>query len=346
MKSLRNPYQSNRSLGIKFLLVNLFAGFSIGFFLGLNMSAGTKNDSAALMNWSSNFALQSSNINSLPKCSRLDKLNSVTTVPPKHGEVRMPTKAEADAFVADSGYIKHLQWSITPEVRLPGVSDVADFIFNHLEIPNLSGKTTLDIGTVNGCTAFEMERRGAARVFAMDIFGPEHFGFNELHALLNSKVTHLKSSLYYLPEFFEDQTFDLIIYSGVIYHLRNPMTSVDAIYKVLKDDGTLVVETAAIGTPTPKALPDGDFRKKMQWIGLCKGAECNNNSTNTFFFTTDALTTFFEDNGFKLKQIVPRPSSDNTERIMAVFVKIPNRKIGYHNVNDDVVLPVFPCSSN
>jgi ubiquinone/menaquinone biosynthesis C-methylase UbiE len=327
--------------GIKFL-VGLFAGFSIGFFLGL-MSSGA-NDSAPMIG-SSDFVLQSNSINSLPKCSRLDKLDSVTTVSPKYGEVRMPTKAEADAFVADSGYIKHLQWSITPEVRLPGASDVADFIFNDLDIPNLSGKTTLDIGTVNGCTAFEMERRGAAKVFAMDIFGPEHFGFNKLHELLNSKVTHLQSSLYYLPEFFEDQTFDLIVYSGVIYHLRNPMTSVDAIYKVLKDGGTLVVETAAVDTPTPKALPDGDYRKKMQWIGWCKGAECNHDSTNTFFFTTDSLTSFFEDNGFQLKQIVPRPSSDNIQRIMAVFVKTPDRNIGYRNVNDDVVLPVFPCSN-
>ena len=275
------------------------------------------------------------NVPSLPTCSRSEKLDSITKVTAKPGEYRVPTKAEAEAFVADDSYLKHLQWNITPEVRLPGVSDVAEFIFNSMDVPgNLEGKTVLDIGTVNGCTAFEMERRGATRVYAMDIFNPEHHGFSKLHSLLNSKVTFLQASLYYLPEFFEDKTFDFIAYSGVIYHLRNPMSSVDALYKVLKDDGILLVETAAANAPTPKP---GD--EHLQWIGWCKGAKCNKDSTNTFFFTPDSLTSFFEDNGFKLKQIVENSSN----RLMAVFVKVPERTIGYGDVNADIVLPVFPC---
>ena len=41
-------------------------------------------------------------------------------------------------------------------------------VMHHYGFPSLVGKTCLDVATANGLFAFEMERRGAARVVAMD----------------------------------------------------------------------------------------------------------------------------------------------------------------------------------
>ena len=70
------------------------------------------------------------------------------------------------------------------------------------------------------------------------------------------------------------------------------MASVDAFYKVMKDDKILVVETAAANQPTSKPS-----NSNLQWIGWCKEADCNEDSTNTFFFTTDSLTSFLKTMG-------------------------------------------------
>jgi hypothetical protein len=50
----------------------------------------------------------------------------------------------------------------------------------------LDGMTVLDIGTSNGGAAFIAERRGAERVVAVDIYGPEWFGVDALRTFLGS----------------------------------------------------------------------------------------------------------------------------------------------------------------
>mmetsp|Transcript_19363 Transcript_19363/g.28021 ORF Transcript_19363/g.28021 Transcript_19363/m.28021 type:complete len:361 (-) Transcript_19363:1853-2935(-) len=283
-------------------------------------------------------------------CSKSDKLASVTKVSPNiEGSLTTPSIQDLEEYDADNTFNHHLEWKILPNYAINSkgdrkVSDTTTFIFEelHQALPDLSHKTVIDIGTVNGCTAFELERQGAKDVYAMDIYGPHHHGFKKLHKLLNSKVTFLQGSLYYLPEFFEAKTFDIIIFAGVIYHLRNPMSAVDALYKVLKPGGTLVVETAAVSDPKlDENLVPKNF--KYSWIGWCDGSECNNDTTNTFIFTKDSLTSFFGSSGFTLKEMHTRGIDGMTNRLVAVFTRNNDRDTGYGDVNSDIILPAYPC---
>src|SRR5882762_8938168 len=59
-----------------------------------------------------------------------------------------------------------------------------------LDLPaDLTGKSVLDIGTWDGFFAFECERRGAARVLAIDTFAWDQFGKDG-----DRKSTRLNSS--------------------------------------------------------------------------------------------------------------------------------------------------------
>jgi tRNA (mo5U34)-methyltransferase len=53
---------------------------------------------------------------------------------------------------------------------------------------DLRGMRCLDVGTMDGFWAFEMERRGAADVVALDLFDPPRATFLEARGALGSKV--------------------------------------------------------------------------------------------------------------------------------------------------------------
>ena len=56
--------------------------------------------------------------------------------------------------------------------------------------------------------------------------------------------------------------FDIIVFPGVYYHLKNPALALHRIREVLKDDGTLYIEGAScsdyLGAELARALPNAD----------------------------------------------------------------------------------------
>jgi tRNA (mo5U34)-methyltransferase len=92
-------------------------------------------------------------------------------------------------------------------------------------LPSIEGKTVLDVGCNAGFYAFEMKRRGAARVVGID--GDERC---LAQARLASEVLHLEVELrrldvYELASLRE--RFDLVIFMGVLEHLRHPLLALD-----------------------------------------------------------------------------------------------------------------------
>jgi tRNA (mo5U34)-methyltransferase len=108
-------------------------------------------------------------------------------------------------------------------------------LLNTMGFPqDLQGKTVLDIGTYDGFFSFEAERRGAARVVAMDRHPAGHKGFALAHELLRSHVTYSVGSVYDLsPE--THGTFDVVLFLGVLYHLRHPLLALDKIHSVCRE---------------------------------------------------------------------------------------------------------------
>jgi len=107
--------------------------------------------------------------------------------------------------------------------------------FEHALPSDLTGKTVLDIGCNAGFYSFEMTRRGAARVLGIDEddryleqarFAAEELGFADCE--------FKKLSVYDVGALGE--RFDLVIFMGVLYHLRHPLLALDLIREHVAGD--------------------------------------------------------------------------------------------------------------
>jgi tRNA (mo5U34)-methyltransferase len=99
---------------------------------------------------------------------------------------------------------------------------------------DLSGKTVLDVGCNAGFYSLEMKRRGADLVIGID----SDDRYLE-QARFAAEVTGLdiefrKLSVYEVAAL--GQRFDLVIFMGVLYHLRHPLLGLDLIHEHVAGD--------------------------------------------------------------------------------------------------------------
>ena len=128
----------------------------------------------------------------------------------------------------------------------PGTEDTdAELRRLNLET-DFSGLRVLDIGCSDGHFSFEVERRGASEVVAIDdessLLAGGVNGFTVAHDLLGSKV---KYDIQDVERLDPDSlgTFDRVLFINVLYHLRNPLLALDRIASVVRPGGTLVLKT-------------------------------------------------------------------------------------------------------
>lgn len=149
-----------------------------------------------------------------------------------------PPGFSAEAFFAGTHW--HQRWELFQGVFTPGSHSVEQLCARVRLPPDLSGMRVLDIGAWNGCFSFECERRGASEVVASSLENPNASGFNKLKQLLGSRVSYVQESVYFLsPDVVG--TFDLVLFFGVLYHLRYPLLAVDRIRTLSR--GAVLIET-------------------------------------------------------------------------------------------------------
>jgi tRNA (mo5U34)-methyltransferase len=151
-----------------------------------------------------------------------------------------------------------------------------------LRLPDLRGKSVLDIGAYDGFYSFEAERRGADRVLSLDHYvwsldlpahieywkackedgrvpEPYHLtphwrpaelpgkrGYDAAHRALESRVeTQVGDFMVVDPAAIG--VFDVVFFLGVLYHLENPL---EAMRRVAALTGELaIIETASVFLP-------------------------------------------------------------------------------------------------
>ena len=106
--------------------------------------------------------------------------------------------------------------------------------FAHAIPQDLSGKTVLDIGCNGGFYALEMKRRGAARVMAIDHDEDYLRQASFAAEMLGRDIEFAQLSVYDVGALGE--RFDVVLFLGVLYHLRHPLLALDLIREhVVKD---------------------------------------------------------------------------------------------------------------
>jgi tRNA (mo5U34)-methyltransferase len=110
--------------------------------------------------------------------------------------------------------------------------------------PNMQGMRALDLGCSDGYFSFELEKRGAS-VVAIDFVPETYTGFATARKILDSQVEYRMDNVYNLtPETYG--SFDVVLFMGVLYHLRKPLAALDSIRSVMKGGGQLFVGTMMI----------------------------------------------------------------------------------------------------
>lgn len=120
---------------------------------------------------------------------------------------------------------------------------------------DLAGRTVLDIGCNGGFYALEMKRRGADRVVGIDV--QDHY---LAQAELAAEVTGLdlelrKLSVFEVGEL--NERFDVVLFLGVLYHLRHPLLALDRIREHVSGD-LLVFQSMLRGSGDVEDL-DSDY---------------------------------------------------------------------------------------
>jgi tRNA (mo5U34)-methyltransferase len=185
-------------------------------------------------------------------------------------------------------------------VRTEGVSHPTRRLAR-LGLPDeLSGLTVLDVGAWDGFFSFECERRGAARVVAADSFAWDgrnwstKAGFELARQALGSNVEDVEIEVMDLsPERVGE--FDLVLFLGVLYHLRRPLAALERVASVTGRQ--LIVETHVDALWTRRPV-------------LCfyPGATLDDDPTNWWGPNPEAVCALLKTAGFREARVLTRDS--------------------------------------
>lgn len=121
---------------------------------------------------------------------------------------------------------------------------------------DLRGKTALDVGCNAGFFSIEMKRRGADRVVGIDS-DPRYLA----QARLASEITGADIELRQLDVYDVaklEEKFDVVLFLGVLYHLRHPLLALDLLRQHVTRD-LLLVQTLLRGSLAPPREWENDY---------------------------------------------------------------------------------------
>jgi tRNA (mo5U34)-methyltransferase len=191
-------------------------------------------------------------------------------------------------------------------VVTPGFNGL-DFLrseWDALSVPDLQGRSVLDVGAWDGYFSFEAERHGARAVTALDHYvwsldiagQQEHWrrcseqgvipppyhqtefwrphelpgkeGFDTASRILGSEVRGV------VDDFMECElkdlgVFDVVLYLGVLYHMEDPMRALRRVAKVTRE--VAIITTQAV------SVPGFEDRSLLEFF---PGGELNNDVSN------------------------------------------------------------------
>lgn len=181
---------------------------------------------------------------------------------PAARETPSPTRAEIEEGVRARGdWFQNLDLY---GVRTAPAHFLGDYPLNkwkrfaHVIPEDLTGKSVLDIGCNAGFYSFEMKKRGAARVVGID-FDDYYLDQARFAAgvLGHDDIEFRRLTVYDVGALRE--RFDLVLFMGLVYHLRHPLLALDLVHAHVAGD-LLVYQSLQRGSPEIEPLAeDYDF---------------------------------------------------------------------------------------
>lgn len=182
--------------------------------------------------------------------------------------------------------VERLHWyhtlELAPGIVTSGMFDHRPVVDRYLLPASLEGLRCLDVGTMDGFWAFEMERRGASEVVAMDLGDPDeldwppayrdrvgepvidatkHERFELARMALGSKVIRKLRSVYELDE--DLGSFDLVYCGDLLSHLRDPAGALSRIRRVCR--GSAIVANPIVRFRFARRRPLARFDAIDEW---------------------------------------------------------------------------------
>lgn len=146
------------------------------------------------------------------------------------------------------GVLTFQDWEIFPGHRVKGVKPVC----RDLDLLGVAERLTdsprvLEIGPWNGFFGFELLRRGACELVGLGPDDPDQTAFLRTAKLLEveDRVHYIRDSVYNIAEH-QLGRFDIVMFLGVIYHLRHPLLALDALHDHCTKETTLLLDSPTI----------------------------------------------------------------------------------------------------
>ncbi len=206
-----------------------------------------------------------------------------------------PARSAATVGVIDGAVVEGIFWwhSIDLGDRVtPGhkSQELLNQEWANLDLPDLDGKTVLDVGAWDGWFSFRAEAEGAARVVALDHYVwsldlprqqtywracreqgaapgqyheqrdlwrpdslPGKAGFDLAHAQRRSRVEAIIGD-FMTTDLDALGTFDVVLFLGVLYHLEEPLTALRRLRKVTASVAVIESEAVVVNGATGPLL--------------------------------------------------------------------------------------------
>lgn len=219
---------------------------------------------------------------------------------------------------------------ITPG-RLPAEAWERELV--NLQLPDLRGKSVLDIGAYDGFFSFAAERLGASGVTALDHYvwyadmaeymkdwrnarqtgasiPPPHESrhwrptellgrrpFDAARKILGSQVVPVVGD-FMTMDLSSLGRFDIVLFLGVLYHLEEPLRAMRRLATVVAPGGLAVIETEAVEIPCTGGVAFCEF---------FPGQELNNDPSNWWVPNARALEGLCRAVGFREVTLLTDP---------------------------------------
>jgi tRNA (mo5U34)-methyltransferase len=235
-------------------------------------------------------------------------VHACTSSPSSGGEaIRNQQPEDVHELVTSTDFVWHQRFELEDGIYTPGAHDI-EWLMDAAGVPrDLARRAVLDVGTSNGGAAFVAERRGAARVVALDLYPPDWFGFDRLARFLDSRVEYVQGTVYELPKVVEGR-FDDILFLGVLYHLRHPLLALDALRAVASGTANVYLET--VDAELPQQGP-------ASLVRFYCSDELGSDASNWFAPTVRTLKQWCASSGYEVISCEGIPQGSLPERAIA-----------------------------